>query len=521
MATRPTLRDGDYGADVGVVQQCLGIEADRDFGPMTESAVSDFQVANRIPADGVVNAETWAALEEDFPLPAYPPPLYALTASQVEEISQIARNSQIAGYSWKDRGVAPEGYINGMAVAFAIALLRHRNEEPIADEMARAAGHADEDALAWYADEFAALHMVNNKDGVMTLRHVYAFLIGLGMRESSGCYCEGRDMSADNVSSDTAEAGLFQMSWNASGCSTSMLALFDAYAEDDQAGDGGYEDVFNEGVTCSSDDWSNYGSGNGEKYQYMAKHLPLFAVETAAIGVRSLRQHWGPINRKEVELRQEADEMLMVVQAAVVGNWQPQPRPPQPVPDVPEWLLVMRAITGLTETPGSADNPKILAMPEMIGRIYPDMASYCALYQHDSTAWCGVTVAFCMSMTGVRPPFGPTDTDKWMWALAWGDVADATSFEKISEPRRGCVVVMSREGGGHVTLFEEMDGSNYLCRGGNQSDAVNVQSYSPSTVVALMWPKGGGPQPTPGDKPRVVVSVEPPGGAVVTVEGSA
>jgi len=41
--------------------------------------------------------------------------------------------------------------------------------------------------------------------------------MGLGMRESSGRYCEGRDRNANNVTSDTAEAGLFQMSWDIHG----------------------------------------------------------------------------------------------------------------------------------------------------------------------------------------------------------------------------------------------------------------------------------------------------------------
>jgi hypothetical protein len=40
-------------------------------------------------------------------------------------------------------------------------------------------------------------------------------MLGHGMRESSGRHCEGRDLSADNVQSDTAEAGLFQTSYNA------------------------------------------------------------------------------------------------------------------------------------------------------------------------------------------------------------------------------------------------------------------------------------------------------------------
>ena len=49
------------------------------------------------------------------------------------------------------------------------------------------------DALAHYASEFAALGMRNDVSGLDTLRHLFVLMIGLGMRESSGRYCEGRD----------------------------------------------------------------------------------------------------------------------------------------------------------------------------------------------------------------------------------------------------------------------------------------------------------------------------------------
>ena len=45
------------------------------------------------------------------------------------------------------------------------------------------------------------------RTGAVTLRHLFALILGLGMRESSGRYCEGRDMSASNVSAETAECG--------------------------------------------------------------------------------------------------------------------------------------------------------------------------------------------------------------------------------------------------------------------------------------------------------------------------
>jgi hypothetical protein len=34
-------------------------------------------------------------------------------------------------------------------------------------------------------------------------------------------------------------------------------------------------------------------------------------------GLRKLRQHWGPINRQEAEVRREADEMFAAVQELV------------------------------------------------------------------------------------------------------------------------------------------------------------------------------------------------------------
>src|SRR5262252_152972 len=109
--------------------------------------------------------------------------------------------------------------------------------------------------------------------------------------------------------------------------------------------------------------------------------------------------------------------------------------------DDPKWLLVMRAITGLTETPGDADNEKIVAMARYIGHRFPDMKSYCDQYQHDSTAWCGLTVAFCMAAANIRPPFGPTDTDKFLWALSWKPWMPHGG-RIVGSPTPGTVVVM-------------------------------------------------------------------------------
>src|SRR5215467_190727 len=117
----------------------------------------------------------------------------------------------------------------------------------------------------------------------------------------------------------------------------------------------------------------------------------------------------------------------------------------------PPWLLTMRMATGTTETPGAASNPKIMAARDFIADTYPEMAQYCQGYTDDSVPWCGLAVAYCCAANDIRPPFGPTDTDRFLWAQSF---ANDPGFVEIDEPLLGCIVVMTRSGGGHVTLYE-------------------------------------------------------------------
>ena len=342
--TRPVIGLGDYGNNVAEVQARLGLAVDRSFGPGTESAVISFQRTSGLQADGVVGVQTWAALDLGTKLPAYPPPLPPkFDQATINKIGNLAAASPIASYAWKDRGRAPAGYIRGMAVAFAQAVLRYNAGDPIVRGMAAANTHNDEiDALSWYNSNFAALGMSNDLDSIDTLRHLYVLLLGLGMRESSGKHCEGRDTSASNTSSDTAEAGLFQTSWNASGASTDFLNAADQYDPDSVQG---YMAVFAEGVTCNSSSWASYGSGAGFAFQETCKWSPTYAVDTCAITLRRLRQHYGPINRREAEIK--GDKMFKQVQdfVATLPPWSmdipevpetkpPEIKPPEPTSDV-------------------------------------------------------------------------------------------------------------------------------------------------------------------------------------------
>ena len=231
--------------------------------------------------------------------------------SLIEPILKIARNSEIASYHWTERGLAPLGYIKGMAVMYAKAFCGLRDRNAAATEMAKAnSGNSSIDALAYYESQYKEHGMNNDISGINTLRHLFVLLLGLGMRESSGRWCEGRDLSADNTTSDTAEAGLFQTSWNAHNADPLLYSLFLEY----QTRQTCYIDIFREDVSPGAHDLENFGSGDGEKFQDMSKNCPAFAVEFTAVALRKVRRHWGPINRHEVELRIEADRMFKDVE---------------------------------------------------------------------------------------------------------------------------------------------------------------------------------------------------------------
>lgn len=59
-----TLRKGDRGEDVRVLQRALHLADDGIFGKVTEDAVRTFQKSHGLTADGIVGAKTWAAINQ-------------------------------------------------------------------------------------------------------------------------------------------------------------------------------------------------------------------------------------------------------------------------------------------------------------------------------------------------------------------------------------------------------------------------------------------------------------------------
>lgn len=321
VVAQPVLRKGSKGEAVRELQKLLGIEADGDFGAVTEYAVKAAQKGAGLVMDGVVGPYTWEAIRlpprmpplapavspDREPLPVTPP------ARPSPAVADLVAASALQDVNWKNRGIAPPGYLHGMALAFREALRRYRAGDPAALAMAQKVGSVTGDAMLWL-DMFRELGMRNDKDGEATLRHLFVLLIGLGMRESSGRYCEGRDRSAGNTTAETAEAGLFQASWDLRrGVPRNLLQnLLAEYASTSAMG---LRAEFARGVQCTARDLEVYGTGEGATFQRLCKEKPLFAVMCAAVGLRYVRSHWGPVNRREVELRKEADDLLQQIQA--------------------------------------------------------------------------------------------------------------------------------------------------------------------------------------------------------------
>jgi hypothetical protein len=60
---------------------------------------------------------------------------------------------------------------------------------------------------------------------------------------------------------------------------------------------------------------------------------------------------------------------------------------------------------------------------------------------------------------------------------------------KLSAPVVGCIIVFTRDGGGHVGFVTGADAKgNLLVLGSNQSDAVNIRAFARDRVAGYRWP---------------------------------
>ncbi len=246
------------------------------------------------------------------------PPTPPVTPATLKKITDIAEKSTCASYRWKDRGRAPKGYMKGMAIMYAKAVC-NQNRDDIKVVSSPLSGNEVRDSLTWYKAVFADLGIIN-EGGIDTLRNAYTLLLGLGMRESSGRHCVGRDQSATNTTAETAEAGIFQTSYNSRSSNKVLPVLFQKYLKQEGSC---YLDVFKEGVSCSASNWENWGTGAGFDFQKLSKECPAFVTEYAAVMIRvngGSKGHYGPLRRYHAEVKPECSDMFLAVQKEVEKN---------------------------------------------------------------------------------------------------------------------------------------------------------------------------------------------------------
>jgi uncharacterized protein (TIGR02594 family) len=137
---------------------------------------------------------------------------------------------------------------------------------------------------------------------------------------------------------------------------------------------------------------------------------------------------------------------------------------------------------GTVETPGHANNPKILSWAKEVGLE--------KTYSSDSIPWCGLFAAVIAKRAGKAVVEAP------LWARNWPtfglEVArkDGEKLKFFSGRRAslGDVMVFVRDGGGHVAFYLGETPTHYLCIGGNQSDKVCIAAMPKSRCIAVRRP---------------------------------
>lgn len=136
----------------------------------------------------------------------------------------------------------------------------------------------------------------------------------------------------------------------------------------------------------------------------------------------------------------------------------------------PKWLIEARKNIGLREIKGQNHAPEILQMWRDIKR---------GGIKDDETPWCAAFVGSMLERAGIRS----SRFESAKSYLEWGTLLPA--------PALGCVVVFTRDGGGHVGFAVGRDKTgNLLILGGNQGDAVNVRAFPVARVSGYRWPAG-------------------------------
>lgn len=145
-----------------------------------------------------------------------------------------------------------------------------------------------------------------------------------------------------------------------------------------------------------------------------------------------------------------------------------------PLPPAFQWLadepgpkLLLAALQdyGLREVPGAASNPRILNMAREVGAA--------AYYTADAIPWCALALSAWVRQAGFALPRDPLRALSW---ATWGNAAPKGTA------MLGDVLVMGRQGGGHVTLYCGETKHHFWGLGANQGNTVNIVLFPKARI---------------------------------------
>lgn len=120
---------------------------------------------------------------------------------------------------------------------------------------------------------------------------------------------------------------------------------------------------------------------------------------------------------------------------------------------------------GQSEVPGAKHNPRIVEYHQLTKLRAKD----------DETPWCSSFVNWCLYKSG----YNITESAA---ARSWA------AYGIPCKPHPGCIVVLTRKGGGHVGFYVKETGAYVYLLGGNQSNAVNIAAFSKARILEYRLP---------------------------------
>lgn len=243
-----------------------------------------------------------------------------------ELVFDIATKDVCASASYAEQGRANKGYLKGIALTYIKTICDQ--ESDVFKIGSQPLGDASGDALAHYG--------LKPETPFERLNMTFAMMIGSNAHESSWRPCVGRDVKAKasdvklclngtyngvkyTGTGETCEAGLDQKSYNAIAKTGPSRDLFNEYLE---YPNGCFRNQYYEGITsksCSAGDLVNHGSSKtAVAFQALQKECPGYTVESGIMGFRTIRSHWGTLNKKKAEVHPACVAMFERLRQAVI-----------------------------------------------------------------------------------------------------------------------------------------------------------------------------------------------------------